>query len=142
MAHHFILIGGSCHKYRFCRDKSFIATNTTKHVFCRDKTFVVTKDLFCRDKHVFVTTKIKLVAAPVNDISDVHKCKIDIFVGKLTCSMNDGSTIPHAMRTCIKTLYLTYSMSLLLYISINYYNHAPFYRVTLVEAIYAVCMCV
>ena len=25
-------------------------------------------------------------------------------------------------------------------ISISYYNHAPFYRVTLVEAIYAVCI--
>ena len=76
------IIGGSCHKYHFCRDKHvFFAT---KHVFfcfflffvatkvclpqqkCRDKiTFVPTK-YFCRDKHVFVATKMIIVAAPTS----------------------------------------------------------------------------
>ena len=32
------IIGGSCHKYHFCRDTSFVATKFA----CRDKTFVVT----------------------------------------------------------------------------------------------------
>ena len=63
------IIGGSCNKYHFCRDKhTFVAS---KHVFCLDKsmlvatnsfcpdkyTFVATKDVFCRDKHMFVATK-------------------------------------------------------------------------------------
>ena len=58
----------------FCRDKSFVATNTClkgerKKYFCRDKhTFVATKDVFCRDKHVFVATKMILIAAPANEM--------------------------------------------------------------------------
>ena len=63
-------IGGSCHKYHFCRDKSFAATNTcfvaTKvwlplQNVCRAKhNFVATKYLCC-DKHVFVATSILLL---------------------------------------------------------------------------------
>ena len=87
------ITGGSCHKFHFCRDKHVFAA--TKHIFCRDKsmfiatfccdklTFVATKHVFCRDKstggschkfhfcrdkHVFAATKMKLVAAPANDI--------------------------------------------------------------------------
>ena len=73
------IIGRSCHKYNFCRDKntSFVATKVclfrrnfchilSRQKFCRDKywsrqrfcrnkyTFVATNDVFCRDKHVFV----------------------------------------------------------------------------------------
>ena len=74
----YTIIGGSCHKCHFCRDKKacFVATKVclprqtfcryiimfvvTKY-FCRDKhTFVVTKDVFCRDKHVFVAIKVSL----------------------------------------------------------------------------------
>jgi len=46
----FIIIGGSCHKYHFCRDKSFVATN--KHVF------VATKHVFCREKSLHAATKL------------------------------------------------------------------------------------
>ena len=90
-------IGGSCRKYHFCRDKSFVTTSlllSRQTRVCRDKTcflsqqkhtcllqqkfchgkhtFVVTKDVFCRNKHVcldkkFVATKIILVADPTND---------------------------------------------------------------------------
>ena len=43
-------IGGSCHKYNFCRDK---------HVFCRDKTRVLSRQKYaCGDKHVSVATNI------------------------------------------------------------------------------------
>ena len=61
------IIGGSCHEYRFCRDKSFVARNmcfvATKvrlplQNVCRAKhNFVATKYLCC-DKHVFVATSI------------------------------------------------------------------------------------
>ena len=77
----FSITGGSCHKYNFCRDKHFVATNTSfvatkvclsrqnicsdKIMFCLDKhTFVATN--ICREKS-FVATKIILVAAPAND---------------------------------------------------------------------------
>ena len=49
----FSVIGWSCHKYSFCRNK---------HVFGPDKSMLVTtkllsrKTCFCRDKHVFVAT--------------------------------------------------------------------------------------
>ena len=66
-----------CHDKSFCCDKIiFVATNIChdkfycdKHVFV--KTFVMTSIflLFCHDKHVFVTTKMILVAAPANDAS-------------------------------------------------------------------------
>ena len=41
-----VIIGGSSHKYHFCRDKH------TKHVF------VVTKHDFCRDKSMLLATKV------------------------------------------------------------------------------------
>ena len=65
--------GGSCHKYHFHGDKSFVVTNTcmlqhvfccdksmlvvfvTTKIFCGDKTFVGTNN--CHDKHIFVVTK-------------------------------------------------------------------------------------
>ena len=66
---------------KFCHDKlTFVATNTclfvvTKHVFwrkrrkiCRNKHEVLSRQAyFCCDKHVFVATKMILVAAPAND---------------------------------------------------------------------------
>ena len=79
------IIGGSCHKYHFCRDKTFDATNTSllrqifvatstellsqQAYFCRDKRRVLTRQtcvccdkylspqVFCRGKHIFVVTK-------------------------------------------------------------------------------------
>ena len=54
------IIGGSCHKYEFCRDKSF-------DVFCCDKSMLVATKLclsqqayFCHDKKktCFVATKV------------------------------------------------------------------------------------
>ena len=84
------VIGGSCHKYHFCRDKSicrdkhnikytFVATKlclsrqvlSRPTYFCRDQhTFVVTNILLSRQKTcfvVFVATNMILVAAPAND---------------------------------------------------------------------------
>ena len=56
-----IVIGKSCYKYRFCRDKHmFVAT---KHVFCYNRSMLVVKKLlsqqtyFCHDK-TFVATNI------------------------------------------------------------------------------------
>ena len=53
----------------FCRDKNvFVATKHVFCVYCREKhNFVATKDVFCRDGHVFVATKMILVAAAAND---------------------------------------------------------------------------
>ena len=50
------IIGGSCHKYNFCRDKH---------------NFAATEDVFCRDKSMLVAAKMILVAAPVNDTTQV-----------------------------------------------------------------------
>ena len=49
------IIGGSCHKYNFCRDK--FCRNKTPN-FCRDKIYIVLlRQKFCRGKHTFVATK-------------------------------------------------------------------------------------
>ena len=63
-------IGGSRHKYHFCRDKTFCRDKyvfvATKHVFYHDKSMLVTtkhlsrQNYVCRDNHVFVTTKVYL----------------------------------------------------------------------------------
>ena len=42
------IISGSCHKFRFCRDKSVVAT---KHVFCRDKSMLAATRLLSRQKY-------------------------------------------------------------------------------------------
>ena len=76
---HNSIIGGSWHKYHFCRDKGFVATN----IFRNKQTFVATKlllqqnyvcldkfassILLSRQKTCFVATKNILVAAPAND---------------------------------------------------------------------------
>ena len=82
------IIGGICHKYNFCHNKSFVVTNrclswqNTSFVMtkiclswqkyaCRDKSFVTTKlcllrwtclswQNFCCNKHNFVTTNVLL----------------------------------------------------------------------------------
>ena len=70
---HISTIGRSCHKYHFCCDNVFVATNMclwqqymsccVKQNFCHDKImFVTTKYFlsqqnFCHDKHVFIATK-------------------------------------------------------------------------------------
>ena len=58
------IIGGSCHKYHLCQDKSFVMTNVCCHgkicllmwqkYACHDKTFVATKR-FCYNKTFVVT---------------------------------------------------------------------------------------
>ena len=54
----FSVIGASCQKYNFCRDKTFVRTS-----ICRDKhnfvkhAFVATKDVLRRAKHMLVATK-------------------------------------------------------------------------------------
>ena len=72
-------IGGSCHKYNFCRDKGFKHDKTLlllrQKYACRDKTFVTTNiflclsrqntsfvatKIFCHNKHNFVATSILL----------------------------------------------------------------------------------
>ena len=82
----FTVIGGSCHKYRFCRDKSMLVLSRQKYacfvatkvcLFCRDKSmlvlsrqkyacFVATKVcLFCRDKSLssyFCCDKIRVLS--------------------------------------------------------------------------------
>ena len=62
--HHRIMndnIDGSCHKYHFCCNKRFVATNvfaTTNVVFFCDKhMFVMTKYVFCCKKYMLVATK-------------------------------------------------------------------------------------
>ena len=53
------IIGGNCHKYHFCRDKSLVVTNTC--LSRQSTSFVATKEcLFCRDKHVFICHDILL----------------------------------------------------------------------------------
>ena len=67
-----VITGRSCHKYHFCRDKSFCHFCCGKHVCCDKtrllsqqkyaccdkRTFVTTKDMFCRDS--FIMTKLCL----------------------------------------------------------------------------------
>ena len=43
------ITGGSCQKYNFCRNKTFVASS----ILCRDKHVFV----FCRNKSMLVTTK-------------------------------------------------------------------------------------
>ena len=57
------VIGGNCHKYNFCRDKSFVRTNTC--LSRQNMYFVPTKlcllqQNICRDKHNFVATSLPL----------------------------------------------------------------------------------
>ena len=88
------IIGGSCHKYHFCRDKRMLVATNRKSIFSSSfvlfsflfltrQIFVVTNNFvarkllsrqsyFCRDKrrvlkHMFVATKLILVAAAAND---------------------------------------------------------------------------
>ena len=55
------VIGGSCHKYHFCRDKSSVAATRVfrdKQVFFLAKTRLLFRQKYaCRDKRIFVATK-------------------------------------------------------------------------------------
>ena len=83
----FAIIGGSCYKYNFCRDKGF--------VFCRDESiFVATKIYLSRQKYVcrdktFVTTSILLSDKHVNTkrllSRQKYACREKSFVVTNTC---------------------------------------------------------
>ena len=58
-------IGESCHNYHFCRDKTFVATNTCfwhvcgdKHVFVETEHVFVAAKIFCRDKRILLRQMI------------------------------------------------------------------------------------
>ena len=96
-------MAGGCHKYHFCRDKAFVASNAflsqqnsqQTHVR-RDKGFVVTSllslrqtpvcrdktrdDVFGRDKSMLAATKIILLAAPANDSKRTNKSMSSVAV--------------------------------------------------------------
>ena len=73
----FYIIGGSWHKYHFCRDKTLVCLLSWRKYACRDKTFVATKlclsqqqklswHIFvaintCLSRHKFVMTSILLL---------------------------------------------------------------------------------
>ena len=66
----------------------------TKKYGCRDKTFVATN--ICRDKHVFVATKMMLVAAPASDIPVVVVVVVcQLVVVPLTCMTHKQSSKCH-----------------------------------------------
>ena len=86
------ITGGSCHKYHFGRDKSFVDKSmlvvtkvlSRKNYVCRDKTFVTT--YICRDKqfwkHTSVATK-------------------DVFCrDKRVCDKNDTCSSPRQWQRC------------------------------------------
>ena len=62
-----VIIGRSCHKYHFCRDKSICRDKhdikytfvEIKDVICRDK-IMFSQQKFCRDQHTFDVTNILL----------------------------------------------------------------------------------
>ena len=90
------IIGGSCHKYHFCRNKSFVAK--TKHVFCRKRLFF----FFGHNKHVFVATsdkafvatKMILVAAPAIDTTVLQsRQQPTIATGPCTIALEIKSSI-------------------------------------------------
>ena len=59
------IIGGSCHKYNFCHDKCFVASNTclSRQMFGRDKN-ILSRQKFSCGKHTFVAKNdVSLVAA-------------------------------------------------------------------------------
>ena len=68
------IVGWSCHKYDFCRDKhvlfasrqntSFVATNSDIHNFVATKV-LSRQAYFCRDKHVFVVANLPFVATKI-----------------------------------------------------------------------------
>ena len=49
-----LIIGGSCHKYHFCHDNSFVKTDLC---FVMTSILLSWQNIFCRDKHVFVVTR-------------------------------------------------------------------------------------
>ena len=55
-----VILGRTCHKYHFCRNKVLFVT--TKQVFCHDqkKKLLSRQNYVCRVKHIFVTTKLLL----------------------------------------------------------------------------------
>ena len=109
------IIGESCHKYKFCRDRSFVTTNTktclswqkacfvmtkllswqifvvtnmclSRQRLCLDKhTFVTTKDMFCCDKQLLVVTEVCLFCHDKIMLVAANICHDKIVVTKIFC---------------------------------------------------------
>ena len=74
------IIGGSCYKYHFCRDKNYVCRD--KYYVCRDKYLLSQR--FYGDKKYFVATNIKNSR---QNLRQAYFCrdKRRVFVATSTC---------------------------------------------------------
>ena len=81
------------------QNPSFVATKvclSRQNGICRNKIFLLTKAYFCLDKHVFVATKMILVAAPTIDTVTVSPWHLVSWSGLLNYSCHCSKVLPSA----------------------------------------------
>ena len=104
------IIGGSCHKYNFCRDKYL-----SRQKFCRDKiTLVVTKVLsrqayLCRDKRRVLSRQIH----NGQNVSSAGAATSIYFLSRETCVCHDKTRLLSRQnydkrRVLLRQIYTTY----------------------------------
>ena len=115
------IIGGSCHKYHFCCDKSFVVTNTCllqqNTSFVVTKYFVSTKLLlwqifvttniillwqkFCHDEHVFfLQQKTCFVTTNMCLLQQKYACCDKTFVATKLCLLQQNYVCRDKNDTC------------------------------------------
>ena len=93
----FSIIGGSCHKYNFCRDKTRVLSR--QKYACRDKgfvatkvpsgqihVFVATKHVFCRDKSILVINCHKVYLSNTCSSRQIFRDKHNFVAGSILLS--------------------------------------------------------
>ena len=113
----FTIIGGSCYKYNFCRDKSFVFC--ISYLSRQNKlTFVTTKHVFChacRDKYMFVVTnscRDKSFVARNTCLSRQKFCRskhtfVATKIVLVAAPANDNSHLTHSFRPPVSILLRT-----------------------------------
>ena len=103
------ITGGSCHKYHFCRNKSFVMTNTRSlrqtHV-CRYKTHLLSRQKYaCLNKSMFVMTILLLWQIFV---------ATSLLLSHQTCLLSQQNTSFVATKVCLPQQNFCHDKNILL----------------------------
>ena len=104
------MVGGSCHKYHFCRDKTFVAT---EHYLCCDKSMLAATKVF--SWQIFVVTNTCLlgqsfVATSIILLRWIFVATKLLSWQKYVCRDNSFVTTS-ILLSCRKTWFVTKNMS-------------------------------
>ena len=122
-----LIIGGSCHRYHFCCDKSFVVKKLCSSwqnilvMFCHDKTFVTTN--ICHVKHNCVATRLVATSILLLQQTFVFVITKHVFCCEIKYACHDKTCCDENLFVATKVLSSRFSHD-------KFYHDKPTFVVT------------